>query len=119
MCHLTASYQSFGGRIWQREADEYLQDVKSKRKTMEVTSVENLVMVEIYLFGSSTMAVIILQVASGVALLQNNEVLLAIQDISTRIDRYFDKIDTRLDGIDTRLSNSSAYGPACPLRWVR
>jgi hypothetical protein len=86
---------------------------------MKVTSVEDLVMVEIYLLGSSTMAVIILQVASGVALLQNNEVLLAIQDISTRIDRYFDRIDTRLDGIDTRLSNSSAYGPACPLRWVR
>ena len=35
---------------------------------------------------------------------QNNEVLLAIQDISTRIDWYVDRIDIRL-------SNSSAYGP--------
>jgi len=57
------------------------------------------------------MAVIMPQVTSAVALLQNNnEVLLAIQDISTRIDWYIGRIDTRLDGIDTRLSNSSAYG---------
>jgi hypothetical protein len=47
------------------------------------------------------MAVIMPQVTSAVALLQNNnEVLLAIQDLGTRLDR-----------IDTRLSNSSAYDP--------
>jgi len=53
MCHLTASYQSFWGRKWQSEADEYLQDV---------------VEAERFLFESS-MAVIMPQVTSGVALL--------------------------------------------------
>ena len=86
-----------------RSADEYLQNVKSKRKTSEVVTVEDVVEAERFLFGSS-MAVIIPQVTSAVALLQNNEVLLAIQDLGTRIDN-------RLDRIDTRLSNSSAYDP--------
>ena len=86
-----------------RSADEYLQNVKSKRKTSEVVTVEDVVEAERFLFGSS-MAVIMPQVTSAVALLQNNEVLLAIQDLGTRIDN-------RLDRIDTRLSNSSAYDP--------
>jgi len=91
-----------------RSADEYLQNVKSKKKTSEVVTVEDVVEAERFLFGS-TMAVIMPQVTtSAVALLQNNnEVLLAIQDLGTRLDR----IDTCLDRIDTRLSNSSAYDP--------
>jgi len=101
-----------------RVADEYLQNVKSKRKTSEVVTVEDVVEAERFLFGS-TMAVIMPQVTSAVALLQNNnEVLLAIQDLGTRIDNRLDRIDTRLDRIDTcldridtHLSNSSAYDP--------
>ncbi len=91
-------------------------------------TVEDVVEAERFLFGS-TMAVIMPQVTSAVALLQNNnEVLLAIQDLGTRLDRIdtcldridtrldridtrLDRIDTRLDRIDTRLSNSSAYDP--------
>ena len=72
---------------------------------------EDVVEAERFLFGS-TMAVIMPQVTSAVALLQNNnEVLLAIQDLGTRIDNRLDRIDTCLDRIDTRLSNSSAYDP--------
>ena len=94
-------------KTWRRSADEYLQNVKSKRKTSEVVTVEDVVEAERFLFGS-TLAVIMPQVTSAVALLQNNnEVLLAIQDLGTRLDR----IDSRLDRIDTRLSNSSAYDP--------
>ena len=40
-----------------------------------------------------------------------NEVLLALQDLGTRLDKRLDRIDDRLNGIDTRLSNSSAYDP--------
>jgi len=98
-------------KTWRRVADEYLQNVKSKRKTSEVVTVEDVVEAERFLFGS-TLAVIMPQVTSAVALLQNNnEVLLAIQDLGTRIDNRLDRIDTRLDRIDTRLSNSSAYDP--------
>jgi len=100
-----------------READEYLQYVTSKRKNLEVTSVEDIIEAERYLFGSS-MAIIMPQVTSTVAQLQNNELLLAIEGlgrgINTRLDGInarLDGIDTRLDGIDTRLSNSSAYEP--------
>ena len=93
-----------------READEYLQNVRLKRKNTEDTNVEDIVEAERFLFGS-TMAVIMPQVASSVALLQNNEILLAIQDLGTRLDNRLDRIDDRLNGIDDRLSNSSAYDP--------